>query len=183
MTLDKKPLPRFWYFPRGEKAVVIMTGDDHGNNGTAGRWDQFLAASPAGCSVEDWECVRGTSYMYPWTPMTDAEAAAYEAQGFEVGLHVNTNCADYTQAQLEAFLRRPDQWISLRAGQACLCRRHSATTASPGRIGSPVRKCSSIMGYVSIPAITSGRRAGCSTAPVSSTAPACRCGSLTSMAA
>ena len=65
MTLDKKPLPRFWYFPRGEKAVVIMTGDDHGNNGTAGRWDQFLAASPAGCSVADWECVRGTSYMYP----------------------------------------------------------------------------------------------------------------------
>ena len=103
MTLDKKPLPRFWYFPRGEKAVVIMTGDDHGNNGTAGRWDQFLAASPTGCSVENWECVRGTSYMYPSTPMTDVQAAAYEAQGFEVGLHINTNCADYSEAQLEAF--------------------------------------------------------------------------------
>ena len=70
MTLDRKPLPRFWYFPRGEKAVVIMTGDDHGNNGTEGRWIQFLAASPAGCSVENWECVRGTSYMYPSTPLS-----------------------------------------------------------------------------------------------------------------
>ena len=28
MTADKKPLPRFWYFPRGVKAAVVMTGDD-----------------------------------------------------------------------------------------------------------------------------------------------------------
>ena len=70
MNLDRMPLPRFWYFPRGEKAVVIMTGDDHGNNGTAGRFDQFIAASPPGCSVEDWECVRGTSYIYPGTPLS-----------------------------------------------------------------------------------------------------------------
>ena len=30
MNRDQKPLPRFWYLPRGEKAVVVMTGDDHG---------------------------------------------------------------------------------------------------------------------------------------------------------
>ena len=29
MNVNKKPLPRFWYFPSGFKAVVIMTGDDH----------------------------------------------------------------------------------------------------------------------------------------------------------
>ena len=103
MNLDKKPLPRFWYFPRGEKAVVIMTGDNHALNGTDGRFDQFIAASPPGCSVADWECVRGTAYLYWDTPLTDAQAAAYAAQGFEVGLHVNTNCADYTPAQLEDF--------------------------------------------------------------------------------
>ena len=103
MNADRKPLPRFWYFPNGKKAVVIMTGDDHANNGTAGRFDQFNAASPAGCSVTNWECVRGTSYIYPDTPLTDAQAAAYNADGFEVGLHLNTNCADFTQTQLEAF--------------------------------------------------------------------------------
>ena len=54
MNLDKKPLPRFWYFPNGKKAVVIMTGDDHGNNGTAGRFDQFIAASPSGCCYSVW---------------------------------------------------------------------------------------------------------------------------------
>ena len=47
-----------------------MTGDDHGNGGTAGRFDQYLAASPAGCSVANWECVRSTSYVYPNTPLT-----------------------------------------------------------------------------------------------------------------
>lgn len=103
MNLDRKPLPRFWYFPRGKKAVVIMTGDDHGNNGTQGRFDQFKALSPAGCSVANWECVRGTSYIFPNTPLTDAQAAAYHADGFEVGLHVNTNCADYTPTSLENF--------------------------------------------------------------------------------
>jgi len=103
MNRDKKPLPRFWYFPRGKKAVVIMTGDDHGNNGTQGRFDQFKSMSPAGCSVANWECVRGTSYIYLNTALTNAQAAAYTADGFEVGLHVNTNCADYTLASLRTF--------------------------------------------------------------------------------
>ncbi len=103
MNLDKKPLPRFWYFPNGKKAVVIMTGDDHGNNGTAGRFDYFKSKDPARCSVANWECVRGTSYIYPSTPLTNAQAAAYNADGFEVGLHVNTNCADFTPASLESF--------------------------------------------------------------------------------
>ena len=35
MNLDRKPLPRFWFLPRDEKAAVVMTGDDHGNGGTA----------------------------------------------------------------------------------------------------------------------------------------------------
>ena len=35
-----------------------MTGDDHASGGTAGRFDGYKAASPAGCSVADWECVR-----------------------------------------------------------------------------------------------------------------------------
>ena len=39
MNLDRKPLPRFWFLPRDEKAAVVMTGDDHGNDGTAGRFN------------------------------------------------------------------------------------------------------------------------------------------------
>jgi hypothetical protein len=102
-NLDRKPLPRFWYFPRGKKAVVLMTGDDHGNGGTVGRMNQYLALSPPGCSVPDWECVRSSSYIYPGTAITDAEAAAFEAAGFEIGTHVNTGCSDWTEATLDAF--------------------------------------------------------------------------------
>jgi Big-like domain-containing protein/purple acid phosphatase-like protein len=105
MNKDRKPLPRFWFLPRDKKAAVVMTGDDHGNGGTEGRFDQYEALSPDGCSVADWECVRGTSYIFPNVPtLTDSEAAAFQAQGFEIALHVNTNCADWSsRAQLESF--------------------------------------------------------------------------------
>ena len=101
--MDAKPLPRFWYLPNGKKAAIVMTGDDHANGGTGGRFDQFIAASPAGCSVANWECIRGTSYVYTATPLTDAQAAQYNAQGFEVSLHINTNCLDYTPASLTSI--------------------------------------------------------------------------------
>jgi WD40 repeat protein len=100
---SKKPLPRFWYFPNGKKAVVLMTGDDHANNGTPGRFDQFKQQSPAGCNVDNWECIRGTSYIYPNTPITNAQASAYNADGFEISLHLNTNCNDYTSSSLATF--------------------------------------------------------------------------------
>ena len=104
MNAAKRPLPRFWYFPHDTKAVIVMTGDDHGNGGTAGRFDQFVADSPAGCRVANWECVRGTSYIYVETQnLTPTQAANYTAQGFEVGLHVNTNCADFTPSTLNTF--------------------------------------------------------------------------------
>ena len=64
MARDVMPIPRFWYFPRDEKAVIVMTGDDHATGGTAGRFDSQAAQSPPGCSVADWECIRSTSYIY-----------------------------------------------------------------------------------------------------------------------
>jgi phosphodiesterase/alkaline phosphatase D-like protein len=100
LNAQKKPLPRFWYFPKGLKAAVVMTGDDHANGGTAGRFDTYVAASTPGCSVADWECIRGTSYIYPNTPITNAQAAAYEAQGFEIAVHVTTGCGNYTPSSL-----------------------------------------------------------------------------------
>jgi hypothetical protein len=99
---DRQPIPRFWYLPHGEKAAIVMTGDDHALGGTAGRFDRYLALSPAGCSVVDWECVRGTSYIYPNSPLTNTQAGAYEAQGFEVAVHVSTDCQSWTPASLEA---------------------------------------------------------------------------------
>ncbi len=101
LHLDRGPLPRFWYFPFGKKAVMLMTGDDHANGGTAGRFDLELAASPAGCNVDNWECVRSTSYLFALPGnMTSLQADAYTAQGFEVGVHINTGCSDFTEQSL-----------------------------------------------------------------------------------
>jgi hypothetical protein len=100
---SRKPLPRFWYLPSGFKAAVVMTGDDHAGGGTSGRFDTFLADSPTGCSVADWQCVRSTAYIYPGTPITSSQIAAYTSQGFEVALHVTTGCADWTLNSLESF--------------------------------------------------------------------------------
>ncbi|WP_406203916.1 Ig-like domain-containing protein [Kitasatospora sp. NBC_01560] len=109
-----KPLPRFWYFPRDVKAVVVMTGDDHGVGGTAGRWDGYIAQSPPGCNVANWECVRGSSYIYTDDPLTPAQAQAYTDQGFEVGVHVTTNCRPWgTTAALQGYYR--DQLANWRA--------------------------------------------------------------------
>lgn len=94
----RRPLPRFWYFPRSVKAVIVMTGDDHAHNGTAGRFDQYDAASPSGCNVANWECIRASSYMYPNTPITDAKAQALNAKGFEIALHPSTLCRPWTSA-------------------------------------------------------------------------------------
>jgi len=100
MNLDRKPLPRFWYFPRSLKAVIVATGDDHATGGTAGRFDQYTANSPTGCVVDDWQCARFTSYIYPNSPLSNSQASAFQSKGFEVGLHPNNNCANFTAASL-----------------------------------------------------------------------------------
>jgi hypothetical protein len=106
MSADRMPLPRFWYLPRGEKAAVVMTGDDHdkeASGGTVGQFDMFKAASPIGCSAAAWECVRSTSYAFPGLGiMSDARAAAYRDQGFEIALHLTTGCSDFTPDSLAA---------------------------------------------------------------------------------
>jgi hypothetical protein len=106
LTLDRQPQPRFWYFPKRHKAVVIMTGDHHGCClATRERFRRYQAQSPAGCSLVDWECVRATSYVYPGqgqAELSDAEARAFDEAGFELAVHVNTECKDWTPASLDA---------------------------------------------------------------------------------
>ncbi|HEV7537066.1 MAG TPA: DUF4082 domain-containing protein, partial [Acidimicrobiia bacterium] len=102
MDLDRKPLPRFAYLPGGLKAAVVMSGDDHGNGGTVGRFNSEMAASAPGCNVAAWQCIRSTSYIYPGTPISDAAAKVFTDAGFEIALHVNTGCANFTAASLAA---------------------------------------------------------------------------------
>ncbi len=98
------PWPRFWYLPSMHKAAIIMTGDQHGCCGaTETRFDTYVNQSPKGCSVDDWECVRASSYVYPGGGLSDAAALAWHTLGFELGIHCNTGCADWTNLQLDGF--------------------------------------------------------------------------------
>jgi concanavalin A-like lectin/glucanase superfamily protein/Big-like domain-containing protein len=109
MNRDKTPLPRFWYLPRGEKAALVMTGDDHATGGTAGRFDTYLADSTPGCSVANWDCIRSTSYIYANSPLTNAQAATYTGQGFEVALHpsINNGCQQWPPGTLDSGYYTP----------------------------------------------------------------------------
>jgi hypothetical protein len=115
------PLPRFWYLPRREKAVVILTGDDHGRGGTATRFAAHRSAgSLTGRSTdrtEDWERIRSTSYVFVGGRLSNSEAAAFEREGFEIGLHLDTSMfgsnhgADWTPASLRmSYGRQLKRW-------------------------------------------------------------------------
>jgi Domain of unknown function (DUF4082)/Bacterial Ig-like domain/Bacterial Ig domain/Secretion system C-terminal sorting domain len=104
-NFDHKPLPRFWFLPKGKKAAVVMTGDDHAHGGTAGRFNQYigLSSSNAPSDVANWNAIRSTSYMYPNSPISNAQIAAFQNQGFEMALHVNPNCSVWTPTELQNY--------------------------------------------------------------------------------
>src|SRR5581483_5822846 len=68
------------------------------------RFDQFIADSPANCSVEDWQCVRATTYIFTSTPFSSYQV--YVANGFEIANHGNSspNCTNWTPASLDAAI-------------------------------------------------------------------------------
>ncbi|HEY6865928.1 MAG TPA: DUF4082 domain-containing protein, partial [Candidatus Eisenbacteria bacterium] len=99
--LHRMPLPRFWYFPRGKKAVIVMTGDNHASAGMAPRFDVYLSQDPPGCSLDDWECIRASGYLYLDGAFSQDSAAYFTSRGFEVGLHVDTGCARWTALTLD----------------------------------------------------------------------------------
>ncbi len=110
MERSKLPLPHFWYLPRGLKAVVVMSGDDHSptytQGGTAFHFDRFEQESTPGCVVALWQCVRSTSYILPNSVLTSAQANSYTADGFEVALHpLIASCPTtiLTQSQLSSY--------------------------------------------------------------------------------
>jgi hypothetical protein len=113
MMAASKPLPRFWYLPRGLKAAVVMTGDDHGasytGGATAARFRDYLIFSQPRCNLDNWECVRASAYLFPPTlaanPLTDKQAADAVSRGFEIGVHVNSapDCSDWNAASLDAI--------------------------------------------------------------------------------
>jgi hypothetical protein len=120
------PTPRFWYLPRGEKAAIALTGDDHGGGWTSHVFDHLWGLGSAACKalptdqalLDTWTCPRGTSYFWPdgpnpadptYTPPIDnTEASNWTKYGFEFADHPmidqSAGCTDYTPTSLNASL-------------------------------------------------------------------------------
>jgi hypothetical protein len=112
-NLHRKPLPRLWYLPAGKKAAVVLTGKNLGGNGIGDQFDVYRDASPPGCSIDDWECVRATAYQPVGSVLTPAQAQFYENAGFEISLHVDTGCRSVTLAALDsAYATQLDQFAA-----------------------------------------------------------------------
>jgi hypothetical protein len=96
---SRNPVPRFWYLPRGDKAEVVLTGDDHGSGESSSIFNDLLQTDPGGfasCTPQqlaDWQCVRSTAYVYPNSPVNGPvfSAADYQSLGFEIGLHLKVD--------------------------------------------------------------------------------------------
>ena len=178
---DKMPLPRFWYFPRGEKAVVVMTGDDHASSGGT-------AASSSGRSPPAPQRATSRTGSASGRPRTstrtraisDAAAAAYEAEGFEIALHVNTELLGLDARLARRTSTTRSSPTSRPTSRASPRRPRTARTASPGATGRPSRRSSSTTASGSTRTTTTGRRRGSRTGPGISPARACRCASPTS---
>ena len=54
-----------------------MTGDDHALGGTFDRMNEYLSYSSSNnaAAVANWDAVRSSSFMYPGSPITNAQIA------------------------------------------------------------------------------------------------------------
>lgn len=107
LTTAPIPLPRYWYLPGTRRAAIVMVGDDHATrNGTATLFAKMHDESANGCQLEQWECLRATALLTLRTSISPAVVNKFHEQGFEFGVHVDTNCANQDAARLEQTLRK-----------------------------------------------------------------------------
>jgi hypothetical protein len=107
-NLHRKPLPHVWILPRGLKAAIIMTGDDHniemnsGFTGTPSRFNDYRLMSKDNSpqAVEDWKAIRATSYVYDNINLSNDSVVRYQSLGFEIAFHPTTACANFTHTSL-----------------------------------------------------------------------------------
>jgi hypothetical protein len=113
-NLHRKPLPHLWILPRGLKAAIVMTGDDHnlemksGFTGTPSRFNDYRLMSKDNSpqAVEDWKAIRATSYVYDNIILSNDSVHHYQSLGFEIAFHPTTDCKDFTRTSLSNDMTR-----------------------------------------------------------------------------
>ncbi len=161
MNETRKPLPRFWYFPRGEKAVVVMAVDNHGSECRGlplpgrgrGQRPRLLGRRTGGA------CARPRTSTTAASPTTRT-ARPGRRRASRSALHVNTNCADWTPASLSGASTRRSWPASPRPTRSSSPSGPTGPTASPGATGRLSPRSSSRTASASTRTTTTGRRPG-----------------------
>ena len=172
MNRDRKPLPRFWYLPRGQKAAVVMTGRRSRQRRHGGRFDAAQGGKPGRLlGRADWECVRATSYLSRTRRARETTGrGGTRRTGSRSALHISSNCAglDTRLARGRATRRSsPTFAVSARSASA----RPTAPTVSRGATRRRSRGGARGTGFGSTRTTTTGPTAGCRTGPASSPDP------------
>ena len=166
---DRKPVPRLWYLPHGDKAAVVMTGDDHAPGGRPAA--STSTSRPARPAARARLGVRAVDLLHLRdSPLTNAQAQSYSAQGFEVALHTaptgELGCANWTAAGLPGLF--DTQLAVCRTSTRALRHRPpSGCTASPGPTGPLSPRSSARTGSGSTRTTTTTPAAGWPRSPAS----------------
>ena len=140
-----------------------MTGDDHGNGGTAGRFDQYDGAQPERLLGRRLG-VRARHLLHlPDTPsLTDSAGRRLPGPGLRdrAARHHRLRRLDADGAQLESFYTEPARRLRAPTIPSLGAPAPTAPTASPGATGRPSRRSSSRTASGSTPTTTTGRRTG-----------------------
>ena len=175
MNSGKKPLPRFWYLPKGLKAAVVMTGDDHGSfyggSATAPAFQRFSGR-------ESLRMLGGELGVRPRHRVSVSQHDRHQFADQYSGRLLHS--ARFRNRRARRFRHRlpglDDQpsWIPTtpifwprwpRSSPACPRRRRTACTASPGATTIRSRPSSSSTASASTPPTTTGRGPGSTIAP------------------
>ena len=121
----RRPRPR-----TAPRAVRPLRG---GEPGRVARWRTGSACARRPTSI-------------PSTAITDAQARAFQADGFEIALHLSTGCADFTPASLADDWETQLPRVRRRLARPRRPARPTARTASPGATGPASRRSSASHG-------------------------------------
>ena len=78
------------------KRAIVMTGVmTTGGGGTyLAAMQSYVARDPPHCSADDWQCINATAYIFDGS-IPVKRAATLVDEGFEIGLHLSTDCKNW----------------------------------------------------------------------------------------
>ena len=190
----RQPHPAREPRPDAAAAVLVLPARREGRRRDDRRRPRLAAAPPAsstgtsrrsprGCDVDDWECVRGTSYMYPDTRRSAMPRRPPTRRRASRSRSTSTRtAATGHRAQPRRLLRRPARRLRVRLPERAGADDEPHALHHLERLGDASRRSSWPTASASTRTTTTGRPRGSRTDPATSPARACRCASPTSTA-